>query len=189
MNLNKKVALVTSATRGIGFASALKLAENGATVYMGVRRLEATQEIIDKYPNLKNYLSEKEWDKVRSEDGHIYIIPQFGVIQGEDTATNFNDEAFWIQKAVLEWDNYPEIKTLDQYFDLIERYKEANPTINGNPTIGFEILTHDWRYFCLENPPQFIAGYPNDGSAIVDPETLEAKIMILFQKLRNIIRN
>ena len=53
MNLNKKVALVTSATRGIGFASALKLAENGATVYMGVRRLEATQEIIDKYPNLK----------------------------------------------------------------------------------------------------------------------------------------
>ena len=53
MNLNKKVALVTSATRGIGFASALKLAENGATVYMGVRRLGATQEIIAKYPNLK----------------------------------------------------------------------------------------------------------------------------------------
>ena len=132
-------------------------------------------EHLDKYPNLKNYLSEKEWDKVRSEDGHIYIIPQFGVTQGEDTATNFNDEAFWIQKAVLEWDNYPEIKTLDQYFDLIERYKEANPTINGNPTIGLEILTYDWRYFCLENPPQFIAGYPNDGSAIVDPETLEAK--------------
>ena len=53
MNLNNKVALVTSATRGIGFASALKLAENGAKVYMGVRRLEATQEIVDKYPNLK----------------------------------------------------------------------------------------------------------------------------------------
>ena len=53
MNLKNKVALVTSATRGIGFASALKLAENGAIVYMGVRRLEATQEIIDKYPNLK----------------------------------------------------------------------------------------------------------------------------------------
>ena len=30
--------------------------------------------------------------------------------------------------------------------------------------------------FCLENPPQFLAGYPNDGGAIVNPDTLEAKI-------------
>lgn len=47
--LNNKVALVTSATRGIGLASAVKLAQNGAIVYMGVRRLEDTQEICDKY--------------------------------------------------------------------------------------------------------------------------------------------
>ena len=38
--LEGKVALVTSATRGIGLASALKLASEGAKVYMGVRRLE-----------------------------------------------------------------------------------------------------------------------------------------------------
>lgn len=48
-NLNNKVALVTSATRGIGLAAAVKLAKDGATVYMGVRRLEVTQEICDKY--------------------------------------------------------------------------------------------------------------------------------------------
>ena len=48
-NLNEKIALVTSATRGIGLATAVKLAKEGATVYMGVRRLEATQEICDKY--------------------------------------------------------------------------------------------------------------------------------------------
>lgn len=47
--LEGKIALVTSATRGIGLATALKLAENGAIVYMGVRRLEATQEICDMY--------------------------------------------------------------------------------------------------------------------------------------------
>lgn len=47
--LVNKIALVTSATRGIGLASALSLAENGAKVYMGVRRLEVTQEICDKY--------------------------------------------------------------------------------------------------------------------------------------------
>lgn len=47
--LQDKVALVTSATRGIGLACALKLARNGAKVYMGVRRIEDTQEICDQY--------------------------------------------------------------------------------------------------------------------------------------------
>ena len=50
--LNNKVAIVTSATRGIGLACALKLAQEGATVYMGVRRLDATQEICDNYADL-----------------------------------------------------------------------------------------------------------------------------------------
>ena len=50
--LNNKVAIVTSATRGIGLACALKLAREGATVYMGVRRLDATQEICDNYADL-----------------------------------------------------------------------------------------------------------------------------------------
>ena len=53
MTLNNKVALVTSATRGIGFSSSLKLAQEGATVYMGVRRMEDTQKICDSYPELK----------------------------------------------------------------------------------------------------------------------------------------
>lgn len=53
MELKDKVALVTSATRGIGFASALKLAEKGAIVYLGVRRMKDTQEICDKYSELK----------------------------------------------------------------------------------------------------------------------------------------
>lgn len=128
----------------------------------------------DKYPNIKNLWSESDWKKVEKEDGHIYYIPQFSNVKRKDMTTVHNDEAFWIQKAVLEWANYPTIKTLDEYFDLIESYKEANPEINGQPTIGFEILSDDWRYFCLENPPQFLAGYPNDGKAIIDPETITA---------------
>lgn len=47
--LENKIALVTSATKGIGLACALKLAENGAHVYMAVRRVEATQKICDSY--------------------------------------------------------------------------------------------------------------------------------------------
>ena len=47
--LENQVALVTASTKGIGLACALKLAENGATIYMGVRRIEATREICDQY--------------------------------------------------------------------------------------------------------------------------------------------
>ncbi len=136
--------------------------------------LVALDEYIDDYPNIKEYLTEQEWDKLRQEDGHIYWIQQFQNIYGEEKATIHNDEAFWIQTRVLEWAGYPEVKTMDQYFDLIEAYQEANPTMeDGTENIPYTILCEDWRYFCLENAPQFLDGYPNDGSVIVDPEELK----------------
>ena len=53
-------------------------------------------DYIDDYPNIKEYLTEEQWDKLRKEDGHIYWIPQFGSIHGEEKVTVHNDEAFWI---------------------------------------------------------------------------------------------
>ena len=135
--------------------------------------LVAWDDYIDKYPNIKELYSDEEWDKFRQDDGHIYWIPQFSNIKGEEKVCTHNDEAFWIQARVLKWADYPEIRTMDQYFDLIERYNEANPTMeDGTENIPYTILCDDWRYFCLENAPQFLDGYPNDGSCIVDPETL-----------------
>ena len=136
--------------------------------------LVALDDYIDDYPNIKEYLTDQEWDKLRQEDGHIYWINQFQNIYGEEKATTHNDEAFWIQTRVLEWAGYPEVKTMDQYFDLFEAYQEANPTMeDGTENIPYTILCEDWRYFCLENAPQFLDGYPNDGSVIVDPEELK----------------
>ncbi len=130
----------------------------------------------DKYPNIKKYMSEEEWDRLRLDDGHIYWIPQFGIVNGEDIETIHEGEAFWIQTRVLKWAGYPKIQTLDEYFDLIGDYYEANPVMeNGTPNIPYTILCDDWRYFCMENPPQFLDGYPNDGSCMVDP--LNLKVM------------
>ena len=42
---------------------------------------------------------------------------------------------------------------------------------DGTENIPYTILCEDWRYFCLENAPQFLDGYPNDGSCMVDPDT------------------
>ncbi len=131
-------------------------------------------DYIDKYPEFKEtWFTEEEWEKFRQPDGHIYWINPFGNTKGESKATTHNDEAFWIQVRVLEWAGYPEIETMDEYFQLLEDYMAANPTMeDGTPNIAYTILCEDWRYFCLENAGQFLGGYPNDGSVIVNKETM-----------------
>lgn len=134
--------------------------------------LVALDDYLDNYPNLKSFYTAEQWEFIRQDDGHIYWIQQFDNIYEKDMST-LPMEAFWIQTRVLEWDNYPKITTLDQYFDLIERYNEANPTMeDGTANIPYTILCDDWLYFGLENPGMFLAGYPNDGACIVDVETL-----------------
>lgn len=131
-------------------------------------------DYLEKYPNLKEMYTDEEWDNFRQEDGKIYWANVFQNTYGEDRATTHNDEAFWVQARVLEWAGYPEIKTLDQYFDLLESYADANPTMaNGTKNIPYTALCEDWRYFCIENAPQFLDGYPNDGSVIVDKDKMQ----------------
>ena len=131
--------------------------------------LVAWDDYLAKYPNLKEMYTEEEWDKFRQDDGKIYWANVFGNHYKDDTTTGHNGEAFWIQARVLEWDNYPKIETLDQYFDLLERYAAANPTMpDGTPVIPYTCLCEGWKYYCLENAPMFLDGYPNDGCVIVD---------------------
>ncbi len=130
--------------------------------------------------NLLDYVSEEKtpglWAHIKdllpelvNEDGELFIIPNYGINYNNQIQMFCNGPAFNIQKKVLAWDNYPQIKTLNQYFDLIERYVAANPTDeNGNPTIGFAILCEGWRHFCLINPVQHLMGRPNDGEVIID---------------------
>lgn len=131
-------------------------------------------EYWDDYPNIKNFWSEVQWNSLKQSDGHIYTIPQFNNINVKLMDTQQNGEAFWIQTRVLKWAGYPVIESLDQLFKLLSDYYVANPTMSdGSPVIPFGILTYDWYYFCLENPPQFLDGYPNNGSVIVDEKTYE----------------
>lgn len=136
--------------------------------------LVAWDDYIDKYPNIKEFFTDEEWNKFRMDDGKIYWCNAFENIYGEDKTTNQNGEAFWIQTRVLKWADYPKVETLDEYFDLLKSYNDANPTMeDGTANIPYTILCEDWRYFCLENAPEFLDGYPNDGSVIVDVENLK----------------
>lgn len=109
------------------------------------------------------------WNQAKNpEDGKFYIMPDYGVYTGTYQATTWEGPAFWLQKGVLADAGYPALpKTLDEYFTLIENYKAKNPTIDGQPTIGFETLCEGWRDFCLKHPPEHLLGHPNDGDTFV----------------------
>ena len=95
----------------------------------------------------------------KDEDGNdvLYIIPNYGLNDGDQIVNEVNGPAFFVQKQVLEWAGYPQIHTLNEYFDLLDAFIEANPTDeNGTPYTGFDILCEGWRHFCLINPVQHL---------------------------------
>ena len=107
-------------------------------------------------------------DKDAEGNDVLYIIPNYGLADGDQIVNSVGGPAFFVQKQVLAWAGYPQIKTLNEYFDLIERFIDANPTdANGTPYIGFAILCEDWRHFCLINPVQHLMGRPNDGEVYI----------------------
>ena len=128
-------------------------------------------------PNLYRHLYTHDRIKqLLTDDGKLYIIPNNGITYNEQIQNYCNGPAFFIQKQVIAWDGYRIPTTLNQYFDLIERFIAANPeTEDGQKYTGFAILCEDWRRFCLINPVQHLMGRPNDGEVIVDVTTPEYK--------------
>lgn len=135
-------------------------------------------DLLPKYENIHKHY-EPYYDKMRAASGKagvIYLMDNFGRYYGDWRPTYHNAPAFWLQKDVLADAGYPLPKTVDEYFTLIENYIKKYPTIDGQPTLGFEILSFDWRSFCLKNPPQHLIGHPNDGDVVVDQTTLKADL-------------
>ncbi len=143
----------------------------------------ALDDYLPNYPNLWKHFApyEKRLRDV-SEDGKIYILDIWSRVyrleDGQDDfyEADYNGPAFWIQKDVLAWDNYSNPDTLDEFFDLLERYYAAHPTIDGQPTLPFEIHSQDWRSFCLKNAPQHLIGGRNEGDVVVNTDTFEVEI-------------
>ena len=157
------------------------LVEVDSEKFQGAGCLRDLKPLVEKYgPNLMKHYS-TVWKKMIDQDSekdakgnivkeHIYSLPNYGVIDGIPSDTYYNGNGWWIQKAVLKEFGYPKIKTVDQYFDLLEKYYKKYPTIDGAPTIPFNIITADWEAFNLWNPPQFLSGNPNDGNGHVIKE-------------------
>jgi len=151
--------------------------------FLNAGAFTALDDYLPNYENLwKHYGDFVDRLQSVSADGKVYILDiwsrQYWLNDGQDTfyEADYNGPAFWIQKDVLAFDNYSQPKTLDEFFDLLARYAEANPTIDGQPVLPFEIHSQDWRSFCLKNAPQHLIGGRNEGDVVVNPDTLEVEI-------------
>jgi len=128
------------------------------------------------YQNLYNHYAPYEKKRRNaSTDDHIYLLEIWSRYYVKPVVTFYNGPAFWIQKDVLAWDGYSNPKTLDEFFNLLERYYAANPTIDGQPTLPFEIHSQKGRDWSLLNAPQHLMGGFNDGDVFVDQTTLKAQ--------------
>ena len=128
-------------------------------------------DYIEKYPNIKEMYTDKEWDMFRQDDGHIYWADFFGNFYQKDTSTTTSGQAFWIQVRVLEAYGYPKIETLDEYFELLEKYAKEHPELpNGTKVIPYTIICEDWRIFGLDAAPMYLDGYPNNGCVGVNAD-------------------
>ncbi|WP_020619360.1 ABC transporter substrate-binding protein [Paenibacillus daejeonensis] len=134
-------------------------------------------DLIEEYgPNIKRVYGE-HFDKFTEDDGNIYILPFSANVNEYVTEPDIGGGAFWIQRRVLKEFGYPEVKTLDQYFDLIAQYEAKYPSIDGKDTIGFITSAGaTGEFFSIANVPMHLAGYPNEGNVMVDMETHEAKL-------------
>ena len=149
-----------------GSNSADKLIENGALINL-MDYISA-----EKTPNIWKHIEPQKARLIEKVDGKdtLYIIPNFGLADGEQIALSVGGPAFFLQKQVLVDAGYPAVKdiTIDQYFELIENFLAKHPTNDdGTPYTGFAILTEDWRRFCLINPVQHLMGRPNDGEVYI----------------------
>ena len=121
-------------------------------------------------PNLYRHLyTDDRISELLRDDGKLYIIPNYGIYYNQTITNETSGPAFFIQKQVIAWNNYVVPTTLNEYFDLLERFMAANPTnTNDEAYTGFEILCDGWRNSSLLNPVQHLMGRPNDGVVLVD---------------------
>lgn len=120
------------------------------------------ENLIDQYgPNIKKKLG-KYYELLKDKDGHIYSI--YGIRQANESPAGAQ-ASFAVQYKVLEEAGYPEIKTLDQLFDIIKAYYDKHPTIDGSKTIPWSGLG---LQMIANNSAISAAGKPDHGAYYMD---------------------
>lgn len=134
--------------------------------YASAGALLPLEGLIEKYgPNIKKAYGDY-FDLLKDEDGHIYslYVPRTSTEQSPTLQGNFA-----VRYDVLKEAGYPQLKTLDQLFDVLQAYYKAHPTTDGKPVVPFSGFSYSGNG--AENmltPSVESAGLTSHGSFVID---------------------
>ncbi|MGQ8875000.1 ABC transporter substrate-binding protein [Paenibacillus sp. TSA_86.1] len=137
--------------------------------------LDLTDLIEQHAPNLKKlYGHYMDRLKYSNEDQAIYVLPTYYAV---DQKYFDAGGGFGIQHRVLKELGYPEVRTLQDYENVLRTYSDKHPMTDGQPTIPLTLDADNWRIMITVTNPAFLAtGAPDDGEYYIHPETYEAKL-------------
>lgn len=120
------------------------------------------EDLIEQYgPNIKKKFG-KYFDLLRDPDGHIYSLYNVNLAQ---EARADQQAEFVVRYDVLKEAGYPELKTLDELFTILQNYYNKHPKMDGKDTIPFSGAGEDLGY---NNPANAAAGNPDHGRFYMD---------------------
>ncbi|MDR3085721.1 MAG: extracellular solute-binding protein, partial [Christensenellaceae bacterium] len=142
--------------------------------YYGAGAFVPLDEYLDKYENLGRAYNEVNRKLMTQADGHIYWL---GAQPSENAV--YPSAGYYLNMDLLKQNDYPMVTDFEVWQQLIIDYVAANPTFNDQPTIGISEPSEAWRASALQyGGSRFLMGYQNDGLTVIDPESLEAKIIM-----------
>ncbi len=152
----------------------LIMAGDNPGIFIAANAFIQLDDLIEQYgTNIKKIYRPSELTLMKLQNEAIYTIATY-----RPSIENLYPSAgFYIAYDILKANDFPVIKTLSQYKDLLISYIEENPEYNGAENMAFTIATEGWRVSALQyGGARFLGGYPNDGPTVVNQETLEATI-------------
>lgn len=142
---------------------------NETNVMMNANAFIPLNDLVEEYGSNIQELYGDQIEMIKQDDGNMYWFPQ-QMPYGDKYQNPRPGHGLYIQKAVLEYFDYPTPANLEEALDMVVEYAEEHPTINGNETEAFTALTAGWREYALMNAPHIFSGHPNDGAVNVDWE-------------------
>jgi putative aldouronate transport system substrate-binding protein len=138
--------------------------------YMEAEAVIPLEDLIDQYgPNIKEKFGDR-LDMLKQADGHIYSI--YPVNLSEEAPAD-SAGPYVVQMAVLEDAGYPEIKTLEQLYELIKNYKAKYPKIDDQDTIGYIAAMESFMInHSFNNAAIYSDGRPDHGNFYLDGDNV-----------------